>query len=89
MRKGWNPKERKEKLIPLVDLRKGLERQYFIFSRTSSPEFENNLGKRYNSSFSEFKVHFFIRKVHMNGMNEDEFLAFIKRKGILVKKKKI
>ena len=51
-------------------------------SNDSSPSssFENKIGKKYNPQ-SEFKVHFYVRHVHMNGMNENEFLSFIKRKG--------
>ncbi|CAD8199803.1 unnamed protein product [Paramecium pentaurelia] len=50
-------------------------------SNDSSPSssFENKIGKRYLSN-SEFKVHFYVRHVHMNGMSDNEFLSFIKRK---------
>lgn len=48
---------------------------------SSESEFENKLGKRFHPSNTEFKVHFYTRRVHMNGMSENEFLQFIKRKG--------
>ncbi|CAK69582.1 unnamed protein product (macronuclear) [Paramecium tetraurelia] len=45
-----------------------------------SSSFENKIGKRYYPH-SEFKIHFYVRHVHMNGMSTNEFLSFIKRKG--------
>ncbi|CAD8188421.1 unnamed protein product [Paramecium pentaurelia] len=52
-----------------------------ISSNDSSPSssFENKIGKRYQSN-SEFKIHFYVHHVHMNGMSDNEFLSFIKRK---------
>ncbi|CAD8188194.1 unnamed protein product [Paramecium octaurelia] len=44
-----------------------------------SSSFENKIGKRYYPH-SEFKIHFYVRHVHMNGMSTNEFLSFIKRK---------
>lgn len=50
-------------------------------SRVSEdPPYRNDIPKRYNDRSSQFKVHFYVRRVPMSGMNEDEFLWFIRRK---------
>ena len=36
--------------------------------------FKNELPKRHNSKTSEFKIHFYVKRIPTVGMKEDEFL---------------
>ena len=42
----------------------------------------NEIPNRRSPGSSEFKVHFYVKQIPRNGMNEDELLNFIRRKGV-------
>ncbi len=45
-------------------------------------QFENVYYKIHENNVSEFKIHFYVKRVAMGNMNQDDFLYFIRKKGI-------
>lgn len=59
----------------------GKKSYLFIFLRHEDIQFENIYDKIHDNDVSEFKIHFYVRRVPMGNLTEDDFLHFIRKKG--------